>query len=248
MSLITGVVHNDYVMLTGDRATIALTYDVFDDGEVTKRCFNTVEIDTPKVEQLTTKVLLGITGCVDIGVKLRNFLRDRIKLDDNLSECADLLEFFIRELETDTSVEASWFLSDFGADTSVYMLGFTSEGRQGIVSYDSGLNAKVNVELQGASDYMSFADGVGTKALDDPFELTEKQHPGILTFMQRADDIHRVISYANPRLVSQQYDLITLDRDGNVTVSAFSTEDRYGELAGKDVGVFVSDVNAIYAE
>lgn len=243
MSLVTGVVHNDYVFLTGDRKSVAVTYNFYDDGSVDEVCSESSGDGPPKVEQLTVKVLIGAVGSTVLTDRIIAFIKQEVDQTGDLAECAKAFKQILNEIKAEDTDESRWLFSSEGTYTGIYMVGFYKGGTPGLISYQSYDGAEIIEQPQGDADFLAFADGVGTEALEYPFALARNEEAGILKFTQRANDLHRIISYANPQLVSENYDMLTLTREGSATCMTFSTAPRHNELVGKDVSAFISSAN-----
>lgn len=211
MSLIIGVSYRDqFVMASNDSMVTVQTHNT-DTFEREEKDVSKVDRKSEKVKRLSNNVLLCVSGIEDICKLVEKELVKRIHANDDLYQCADVLEEVITKLNSkevnlmngllNREVLSIKFLNT--KFFSCYMLGFNQNGNSGVVRYnplemkvermESPLNGGYPVIINGPSeDDIQFQ-----KYLDLPDEYQDIQ-----TFIGQFVFIHANLSHIHSQSVS----------------------------------------------
>lgn len=141
MSLVIGMSYRDeFVIVANDSKVTIQMYDL----KTSEPSFNEIietDLTSEKVHLITSKVLLSTTGDMATADLIGKELYKRVNSENDLEECADILQTLIRDLKeglvkdlSKEETDAVWFLKSISGFTC-NLFGFFHNGISGSVDF-----------------------------------------------------------------------------------------------------------------
>jgi hypothetical protein len=141
MSLVIGLAYKDqYVIVSNDSKVTIQWYDAETLEPTDEIEIQDTDLTHEKVFPLTNKVLLSTTGYMYLGDLVKKEMDKRVRPENDLTECAEILKSLILELKagelTDLSEDEKSYLRFLDTDICINLFGFNHSGTTGFADFN----------------------------------------------------------------------------------------------------------------
>ncbi|MED4129482.1 hypothetical protein [Shouchella miscanthi] len=232
MSLVTGAVSSNSVVITGDKMLVQTVNPSYKDGKVTPEYIKVVSREKSKVFQITDKVVFGFVGGELLGAPIVEGLQE-LAAEDDIETAVHVLRVIVDELKRvarESSGDEPYFnelrpvIDEVAPRFQGVLLGFDHDGNTKGYTYYSGTDEDIYEGIAVGNLSHVFCNGLGTHDMYDEiaFDFGEKE-ASTLDVTQRMHQIHSLLSYANPLDITDDYERIVLVRKADGEIESIHT-------------------------
>lgn len=235
MSLAIGLCYKDqFVIVSNDSKVTIANY--LPGGKIDLDSVKETNIKTDKVNLLTDKVLISITGFTTISDFIFIELRKLVKPENDLIECVEILKELMNEL-VDFDSDDKNYIDIATKSYTINLFGFTHSGKTGAAEYNGTSNSVDLLEspLEG-NRYpiiIQSPDPENDRKEMYPYLSLPAEYQTLTMFMQQIITVHAYLSSKHKKSVSTDCKFhILYKKEGQIynLTKIVETLDYYDEL------------------